>query len=94
MSMVRFIPVGQIVDPLTVTLGLSGASGTGKTYTALRVARGMAEALTGKPAPRPAPISGAPYATPGEFRDELAAIARGLAWLCGAVGRAAPGNNR
>ncbi|WP_448662392.1 phosphoenolpyruvate carboxylase [Sphingomonas sp. CJ20] len=37
------------------------------------------EALTGKPAPRPAPISGAPYATPGEFRDELAAIARGLA---------------
>ncbi|AJP73248.1 phosphoenolpyruvate carboxylase [Sphingomonas hengshuiensis] len=36
------------------------------------------QALTGKPAPRPAPISGAPYATPGEFREELAEIARGL----------------
>lgn len=48
MSMIRFIPVGQITDPLTVTLGLSGASGTGKTYSALRVARGMAEATTGK----------------------------------------------
>jgi len=51
--MIRFIPVGQITDPLTVTLGLSGASGTGKTYSALRVARGMAEGATGK---RGAPI--------------------------------------
>ncbi len=48
MSMIRFIPVGQITDPLTVTLGLSGASGTGKTYSALLVARGMAEGSTGK----------------------------------------------
>ena len=48
MSMIRFIPVTQITDPLTVTLGLSGASGTGKTYSALRVARGMAEGATGK----------------------------------------------
>lgn len=48
MSMIRFIPVGQITDPLTVTLGLSGASGTGKTYSALRIARGMAEGATGK----------------------------------------------
>lgn len=48
MSMIRFIPVGQLTDPLTVTLGLSGASGTGKTYSALRIARGMAEGATGK----------------------------------------------
>jgi hypothetical protein len=48
MSMIRFIPVGQITDPLTVTLGLSGASGTGKTYSALRIARGMAEGATGR----------------------------------------------
>ena len=47
MSMIRFIPVSQITDPLTVTLGLSGASGTGKTYSALRIARGMAEGTTG-----------------------------------------------
>ncbi|WP_210526318.1 AAA family ATPase [Rubellimicrobium arenae] len=46
--MIRFVPVGQITDPLTVTLGLSGASGTGKTYSALLMARGMAEAVTGK----------------------------------------------
>lgn len=37
------------------------------------------ERLAGKPPARPAPISGAPYAHPGELRDELAAIARGLA---------------
>lgn len=48
MSMIRFLPVGQITDPLTVTLGLSGASGTGKTYSALLIARGMAEGATGK----------------------------------------------
>jgi hypothetical protein len=48
MSFIRFIPVEQITEPLTVTLGLSGASGTGKTYSALRVARGMAEGATGK----------------------------------------------
>lgn len=51
MGMIRFIPVNQITEPLTVTLGLSGASGTGKTYTALRVARGMAEAVAGPGAP-------------------------------------------
>lgn len=48
MSMIRFVPVGQITDPLTITVGLSGASGTGKTYSALRVARGIAEGTTGK----------------------------------------------
>lgn len=45
---IRFIPVTEIHDPLTIALGLSGGSGTGKTFTALRVARGMAEAMTGK----------------------------------------------
>lgn len=48
MSMIRFIPVGQITDPLTLSIGLSGGSGTGKTYTALRMARGIAEVKTGK----------------------------------------------
>ena len=37
------------------------------------------EALTGKAPARPAPLPGEPYAHPGELRDELAAIARGLA---------------
>lgn len=45
---ISFVPVGQINDPLTITLGLSGASGTGKTYTALLIARGIAKAKTGK----------------------------------------------
>ena len=45
---IRFIPVEEINDPLTIALGLSGGSGTGKTFTALRVARGIAEAMTGK----------------------------------------------
>lgn len=48
MSMVRFIPVADISEPLTVTLGLSGASGTGKTYSALLAAQGLAEAATGQ----------------------------------------------
>ncbi len=37
------------------------------------------EKLTGKLPARPAPLSGTPYAAPGELREELAAIARGLA---------------
>lgn len=45
---IRFIPVQEIHDPLTIALGISGGSGTGKTFTALRVGRGMAEAITGK----------------------------------------------
>lgn len=44
---IRFIPVSEIHDPLTIALGLSGGSGTGKTFTALRVARGIAETMTG-----------------------------------------------
>ena len=49
MSLIRFIPVPQINDPLTLSIGLSGGSGTGKTYTALLMARGIAETVTGKP---------------------------------------------
>ena len=45
---IRFIPVHEITDPRTIALGLSGGSGTGKTFTALRVARGIAENMTGK----------------------------------------------
>ncbi|WP_375272084.1 hypothetical protein [Sphingomonas sp.] len=45
---IRFIPVTQINDPLTIALGLSGGSATGKTYSALLVARGMAQEMVGK----------------------------------------------
>ncbi len=37
------------------------------------------EKLTGKPAPRPAPLAAEPYADPSELREELATIARALA---------------
>jgi hypothetical protein len=46
--MIRFIPVAEITEPLNVAVGLSGGSGTGKTFTALRMARGIAETMTGK----------------------------------------------
>ncbi len=45
---IRFIPVTEINDPLTLALGISGGSGTGKTYTSLRIARGIAEEMTGR----------------------------------------------
>lgn len=45
---IRFIPVAEINDPLTIALGISGGSGTGKTYTSLLVGRGIAENITGK----------------------------------------------
>lgn len=48
MGMIRFIPVTEIHDPLTLSIGLSGGSGTGKTYSALLMARGIAEEMTGK----------------------------------------------
>lgn len=48
MGMIRFIPVTEINDPLTLSIGLSGGSGTGKTYTALLMARGIAETMTGR----------------------------------------------
>lgn len=46
--MIRFIPVTEIDDPLTLAIGLSGGSGTGKTYSALLMARGIAEVVTGR----------------------------------------------
>ena len=46
--MIRFVPVAEITDPLNITVGLSGGSSTGKTYSALRLARGIAETMTGK----------------------------------------------
>lgn len=45
---IRFIPVAEINDPLNISMYLSGGSGTGKTFTALLMARGMAEASTGR----------------------------------------------
>lgn len=44
---IQFIPVHEITEPRTVAVGLSGGSGTGKTYTALRMARGIAKRVTG-----------------------------------------------
>lgn len=44
----RFIPVTEITDPLNLAIGISGASGSGKTYTALLMARGIAEVVTGR----------------------------------------------
>lgn len=46
--MIRFIPVAELSDPLTLAIGISGGSGTGKTYTSLLMARGIAETMTGK----------------------------------------------
>lgn len=43
----RFVNVEELRDPLTISLGLSGGSGTGKTYSALRIARGMAKTKGG-----------------------------------------------
>ncbi len=45
---IRFVPVAEISDPLNIAIGLSGGSSTGKTFTALRLARGIAESTTGK----------------------------------------------
>ena len=49
MGMIRFTPVSQMTEPLNLSIGLSGGSGTGKTYSALLLARGIAEVVTGKP---------------------------------------------
>ena len=48
MGKITFTPAHQITDPLSVSVGLSGGSGTGKTYTAGLLARGLAEGITGK----------------------------------------------
>lgn len=45
---IRFIPAAEINEPLPIAIGLSGGSGTGKTYSALRLARGIAQGLTGE----------------------------------------------
>lgn len=45
---IRFIPVTEMNDTLTLSIGISGASGTGKTYTALLIARGIAEVIAGR----------------------------------------------
>lgn len=47
---VSFIPAAEVEGPLPLSLGISGASGTGKTYSALRVARGIARELAGSAA--------------------------------------------
>lgn len=49
MGKIMFIPVTEIHDPLTLSIGLSGGSGTGKTYTALLMGRGIAQEVAGKP---------------------------------------------
>ena len=51
---ITFRKVTEISTPLSISLGISGASGTGKTFSAFRVARGIAEGLTGD--------KGAPFA--------------------------------
>jgi hypothetical protein len=43
--MIRFIPVADIHEPFNIDRPVRGQFGTGKTYTALRIARGMAEAV-------------------------------------------------
>jgi len=48
MAVIRFIPVNQIDEPLPLAVGLSGGSGTGKTFSALRMARGIAREMTGE----------------------------------------------
>ena len=48
MSMIRFVPVAELNDPLTLSIGLSGGSGTGKTYSALLMARGISEVVAGR----------------------------------------------
>lgn len=48
MAAIRFLPVNQITDPLPLSIGLSGGSGTGKTFSALRLARGIAQEITGE----------------------------------------------
>lgn len=44
---INFTPVTEINDPLNLSIGLSGGSGTGKTYTACLIARGIAEVVGG-----------------------------------------------
>ena len=45
-----FLTPEQLARPLPISIGLSGGSGPGKTYSAPRVARGIAEELNVQPA--------------------------------------------
>lgn len=49
MAKITFTPVSEINSDLPLTVMFAGGSGTGKTYSAQRLARGMAEEMTGKP---------------------------------------------
>lgn len=46
---VEFLTAAEINAPLPISIGLSGGSGTGKTYTALLLASGIADSIAGKP---------------------------------------------
>ena len=48
---IRFMSEEEINSPLPISIGLSGGSGTGKTFSALLLARGMASELSGPGAP-------------------------------------------
>lgn len=47
----RFMTADEINRPLPLSVGISGGSGTGKTYSALLLARGIATELAGPGAP-------------------------------------------
>lgn len=47
----RFMSPADLSKPLPISVGLSGGSGTGKTFSALRLARGIATELAGAGAP-------------------------------------------
>lgn len=48
---VRFIPVTDITEPLSISIGLAGGTSTGKTWSACLLARGIAESFDGPGAP-------------------------------------------
>lgn len=47
----RFIPAHEVTDPMPLSVGISGGSGSGKTFSALRLARGIAQEITGEKSP-------------------------------------------
>lgn len=44
---IEFLTPAEIARPLPISIGLSGGSGSGKTYSALLLASGMADAIAG-----------------------------------------------
>jgi hypothetical protein len=48
MGVIRFVPAHQISEPLPIAVGISGSSGTGKTVSAMRLARGIVREITGE----------------------------------------------